>query len=171
MALVDGLLRAIGPALDLLGWIALAGALACFVWAWAARRRHARWAAVEARVTVLEGQLCLVWQTEDGATISRLLEEDDAGPAPRAGTTPTPSGVLPRTAEGADPQPVAPAGTPGGPGAQDPVRTIYQQRGSTLHWRTTPPEDSSVVARRIGWAFLVLALACNAVGLLQAASF
>ncbi|MGL3805345.1 hypothetical protein ACSYDW_04550 [Paeniglutamicibacter sp. R2-26] len=74
------ILEATGPALELFGWIALAGAIAFFVVARVSRRGLADWLEAPCEVTVLEGQPCLVWTSSDGTAHSRALDELESVP-------------------------------------------------------------------------------------------
>lgn len=74
------ILEAVGPALELFGWIALVGALAFFVVARVSRNGHSRWLEAACEVTELEGQACLVWASADGTAHSRALEDLEPEP-------------------------------------------------------------------------------------------
>jgi hypothetical protein len=74
----------LGPTLDLLGWIGLAGAVGFLAWAALERRRNRRWTSAACTVVLMEGQECLVWHSPDGTTHSQLL----AGPRPPGETAP-----------------------------------------------------------------------------------
>lgn len=74
---VHEILAALGPALELFGWIALLGAVGFFVMARVSRSVHATWREAPCAVTELEGQQCLVWSSGDGTAHSRALDELD----------------------------------------------------------------------------------------------
>ncbi|MFI8412738.1 hypothetical protein ACIGB6_09700 [Paeniglutamicibacter gangotriensis] len=67
------LLISLGPALNLIGWVALIAACGFYAFALAERRRDAGWMSAEYRIAVLEGQDCLVFHTADGTVRSELL--------------------------------------------------------------------------------------------------
>lgn len=73
---MNDFLATAGPALDLLGWLTLLGAVVFFAWAWAAGRGHRRWSVIEARVVTMDGERCLVWESADGTLVARTLAED-----------------------------------------------------------------------------------------------
>lgn len=70
---MQDLLRSLGPALDLIGWVALIAAAGFYAFALAERRRDAGWKTADYRIAVLEGQECLVFHTADGTIRSELL--------------------------------------------------------------------------------------------------
>lgn len=74
------ILEAVGPALELFGWIALLGAVGFFVVARGSRRGHSRWREATCELTELEGQQCLVWSSADGTAHSRALEDIEPRP-------------------------------------------------------------------------------------------
>ena len=67
------LLRSLGPALDLIGWVALIAAAGFYAFALAERRRDSGWKTADYEIAVLEGQECLVFHTADGTIRSELL--------------------------------------------------------------------------------------------------
>lgn len=67
------LLSSLGPTLDLLGWVALIAAAGFYAFAVAESRKDAGWKCTNYRVTVFEGQECLVFHTSDGTVRSELL--------------------------------------------------------------------------------------------------
>lgn len=127
-------LATVGPALDLLGWVTLFGAVTFFAWAWLAGRGMRHWRVAVARVATMDGERCVVWEASDGAPVTRRLAEDQ----------------LPGVGDGE-------------------AATVYQRGTGRMHWRTTPPENHAGLLRVIGWAMFGLAVAANALGLLDAA--
>lgn len=75
------ILAALGPALELFGWIALFSALGFFVVARVSRKSQQNWREAPCEVTQLEGQACLVWNSADGTAHSRALEELEPAPS------------------------------------------------------------------------------------------
>jgi hypothetical protein len=70
---VQDLLTSLGPALDLIGWVALIAAAGFYAFALAERRRDAGWKTAGYQIAMLEGQECLVFHTADGTIRSELL--------------------------------------------------------------------------------------------------
>ncbi|MBV1778003.1 hypothetical protein KRR55_02605 [Paeniglutamicibacter sp. ABSL32-1] len=70
---MQDLLTSLGPALDLIGWVALIAAAGFYAFAVAERRRDAEWKTADYEIAVLEGQECLVFHTADGTIRSELL--------------------------------------------------------------------------------------------------
>ena len=70
---MQDLLTSLGPALDLIGWVALIAAAGFYGFALAERRRDAEWKTADYEIAVLEGQECLVFHTSDGTVRSELL--------------------------------------------------------------------------------------------------
>lgn len=70
---MQDLLTSLGPALDLIGWVALIAAAGFYVFALAERRRDAGWKTADYEIATLEGQECLVFHTADGTIRSELL--------------------------------------------------------------------------------------------------
>ncbi|GAA1858966.1 hypothetical protein GCM10009715_03050 [Paeniglutamicibacter psychrophenolicus] len=77
---MQDLLTSLGPALDLIGWVALIAAAGFYGFALAERRRDAEWKTADYEIAMLEGQECLVFHTSDGTVRSELLVLD----SPRA---------------------------------------------------------------------------------------
>ena len=75
------ILAAIGPALELFGWIALVGAIGFFVVARVSRRSQQNWREAPCEITELEGQECLVWTSADGTAHSRAFDELEPVPS------------------------------------------------------------------------------------------
>ncbi|NKG19574.1 hypothetical protein [Paeniglutamicibacter terrestris] len=70
---MQDLLISLGPALNLIGWVALIAAAGFYAFAVAERRRDAEWKSTDYQIAVLEGQECLVFHTADGTIRSELL--------------------------------------------------------------------------------------------------
>lgn len=70
---MQDLLTSLGPALDLIGWVALIAAAGFYAFALAERRRDAGWKTAGYQIAMLEGQECLVFHTADGTIRSELL--------------------------------------------------------------------------------------------------
>jgi len=84
---VREILAGLGPALELIGWVALLGALGFLIASRAAARHHRAWLPAACRAVELEGQRCLVFEDSGGTAHSVLLEDGALNPDP--GSAPT----------------------------------------------------------------------------------
>ncbi|MGG5752830.1 hypothetical protein ACQ3I4_09415 [Zafaria sp. Z1313] len=147
------LAAAAGPGLELLGWIALAAALAFFAASAVHRLLLRQWQSAPYVLMVLEGQRCAVWTTPEGGMVSHALADavQERGTDPgRAGDASEHGGVME-------------AGSPSETGG-----TVYYQQHQDGRWQFTPPEDHSRLLRGAGWILFALFALTQLLGLAAA---